>query len=192
MTISLAGVRPRIKVAKAAVIADFDHMEIFLNSAGWTLDANGVSVTSAAASGIMIAVGGFNDQRITASMKFISPTAVGGEDICVIGRFLTNQSGSATYYWARQHQGYFKIGKNVDGTFTTLSQKPYVLAQNTFASFTLEMVGTQITGSIDDGTTALTLRAVDSAISGPGAMGFRSGIGTNSTISCRSWTCEEV
>lgn len=192
MTISLAGVRSRIKIAKAAVISDFDHMEIFLNSGGWTLDANGVSVTSAAASGIMIMVGGFNDQRITASLKFISPTAVGSEDICVIGRFLTNQSGYASYYWARQHQGYFKIGKNVDGTFTTLSEKPNVLAQNTFATFVLEIVGTQITGSINDGSTALSLRAVDSAISGPGVLGFRSGIGANSTISCQSWTCEEV
>lgn len=192
MPYNVYAVRSRIVFSKAATIADWDQLQPYLNSASWTLDANGASVTSAGSSGVQILVGGFNDQKITASMKFISPTAAGSENIGVICRFYTNQTGYATYYLARQHKGVFRLQKVVDGTFTTLSSNSFTLAQNTWATFTLQAVGSALSVSIDDGTSSLSLTATDSAIPGPGCFGFRSGPTDNSTISCRSFTVEEV
>jgi hypothetical protein len=192
MPYNIAAVRSRIVLAKAATIADWDQMQPYLNASAWTLDANGASVTSSASSGVQILVGGFNDQKITASMKFITPTTAGNENIGVMCRFFTNQSGYATYYFARQQKGIFRLQKVVDGTFTTLSSNNYTLAQNTWATFVLQVVGSALSASIDDGTTSLSLTATDSAIAGPGCFGFRSGPTDNSTVSCRSFTVEEV
>lgn len=191
MPYNVQAVRSRISVAKAATIADWYQQQPYLNSAAWVLDANGASVTTAGSSGNLILVGGFNDQKITASMKFITPTTAGNENIGVMARFYTNQTGAATYYLARQHKGVFKLQKVVNGTFTTLASNSYTLAINTWATFTLSVVGTALSATIDDGTTSLTVTASDSAIPGPGCMGFRSGPTDNSTISCRSFTAEE-
>ncbi len=192
MPYNVAALRSRIVIAKAATIADWDQLQPYLNSASWTLDANGASVTSAGSSGVQILVGGFNDQKITASMKFITPTTAGNENLGVMCRFYTNQSGYATYYYARQHKGVFRLQKVVDGTFTTLSSASYTLAQNTWATIVLQTVGSAISASIDDGSTSQSLSASDSAIAGPGCFGFRSGPTDNSTISCRSFTVEEI
>ncbi len=191
MPYNTQAVRSRISIAKSATIADWYQMQPYLNSAGWTLDANGASVTSASSSGVQILVGGFNDQKITAALKFITPTTAGNENLGVLARFYTNQSGYATYYYARQHKGVFKLQKVVNGTFTTLASSSYGLAQNTWATFTLQVVGSALSATIDDGTTSLTVTATDSSITGPGCMGFRSGPTDNSTISCKSWTAEE-
>lgn len=190
MAYNLANARSRILISKAATIADWDSMQPFLNSSAWTLDANGASVTSAGSSGIVILAGGFSNQKITASLKFITPTTT--TDIGVLARYYTNRTGYATYYYARLVGTNFRIGKNVDGTFSTLTSTSFTLAQNTWATFILQVSGSALSASIDDGTTSASLSTTDSAIAGPGGFGFRSGPTNSSTISCRSFTVEEV
>ena len=176
-------------VAKAATIADVYNMDT--GGGTWAIDGSGFSASSGTSNIAQCLVGGFYDQKITASLT--STTAGGTATLGVFARFLTNITGSASYYYARQNAGTFRLQKVVNGTFTTLSSGAFVFTATTWYTFILQCVGTAISCSIDDGAgNSLALSAVDSAIAGPGIMGFRSGPTTGSQISCRSWTCEEV
>lgn len=182
-------IRSRIVRSKAAVIADVYEMDT--GGGTWAIDANGFSATSGTSDIALCLVGGFNDQKITASLT--STTAGASATLGVMARFRTNITGSATYYYLRQNAGTLRLQKVVNGTFTTLASGAFTFTPGTWYTFTLQCVGTAISGSIDDGAgNSLELSAVDSAIEGPGVMGFRSGPTTASQISCRSWTCEEV
>ncbi|MBE7466764.1 MAG: hypothetical protein HS116_25115 [Planctomycetes bacterium] len=193
MFLNTADIRDRIRVELPATIASYDHMHPILNAAGWTLNANGVAVTTSTSSMMALMVGGFVNQKITASIKYTSPTNQGSEDIGLLARLYTNQTGYATYYYCRQTGGNFRIGKNVDGTFTTLANQNYALAQNTYALMILRVIGSSLYAMIDDGVQEpLELNATDSAIPGPGAMGFRSGPTNSSTVAVRSLIAEEA
>lgn len=182
-------IRSRIVVAKAAVIADPYLMDT--GGGTWAVDADGWSATSGSSNITSCAVGGFADQKITASLK--SSTAAGTINMGVTARFLTNVSGSATYYLAQQASGVFRVRRVLAGAFVTLASTPFTVVSGTWYTFILSVVGQQITASIDDGAgNSAILTPTDSNISTAGLMGFRSGPTTASQISCRSWTCEEV
>ena len=189
--ISTQDIRPRIDVSVGATIANWDYLTPILNTAGWVLDANGASVTTATSSILQIGLGGFPNQIITASLKFITPTTAGNEELGVMGRFLTNKSPDATYYYLRQISGQIRLVKVVDGTFTTLASAAYALAQDTWADFTLTMNGSAIEGTIDDGSTSVTLNATDSDIAN-GGFCVRSGPTNAATISMRSFRVQEA
>lgn len=185
MPLNFQNLRSRIVVAKAAVIADWDTMEASVGT--WTFDAaEGVEAAAGVSNRVTILVGGFADCKITANLK--TDTAAGSESFGALARFVTNETGYATYYYARQQQGNFRIQKVVDGTFTTLATVANTIIAGTFYSFVLRVVGTALTASID----AVELTATDSAIAGPGAFGFRSGPTQSTQISCKSWQVEEV
>lgn len=190
--LSTASLRPRLSLAKAQTIADWYNLSPIINSANWILDSDGVGVVTAASSIMAVPYGVGPNGKITTSMKFTSGTG----DLRVLARFLTNQNASsrndATYYWAGCTGTNFRIGKNVNGTFTTLATVAYTLAIDTWAIFTLQVVGDSLTATIDDGSTQGTLSASDSAIPGGGIFAFRSGPTNSCNIKCRSLTVEEA
>ena len=163
-----------------------------LNTAGQVLDANGLGCTTSTSTLWVVSAGGFNDQRITAMLKWLAPTASGSEEIGVMARFQTNEGSDATYYYARVDGGVAKLTKVVDTTFTNLSTGAWSLPVDTFCTITLSVVGNALTATFHDETEVLPdleLSATDSAITTGGLMGFRS---LSSTIACDSFTAEQL
>lgn len=156
---------------KPATIADWYNLSPILNTANWVLGANGVAVVTAASSICAVNFSVGPNALMTARMRFTSGTV----DLRIANRFLTNTAPNATYYWAGVTGANFRIGKTVDGVFTTLATVAYTLAVNVFADFTLSIVGDSLEATIDDGTTQAVLSASDSEIPDPGTHFVRSG-----------------
>lgn len=153
-----------------ATFANWYYLTPILNTANWTIPGGVLSATSASSiCAINKSVG--PNSLFTARMRFTSGTV----DIRIASRFLTNTSPNATYYWAGVTGGNFRIGKTVDGTFTTLATVAFTLTVNTWADFTLEIVGDSIIATVDDGTNDETLSASDSDIQEGGTHFVRSG-----------------
>lgn len=187
--ISAADIPPFAGFSVPATIANWKYLTPV--SGTWTLTANGATVAAASSSICQIAAGGFPNQRITASMKFITPTVAGGEDISVLARYQSNfVAGDRTFYMLRQTAGEIRLVRVLAGTFTTLASAAFALAQDTFATFILTISGSALTGYIDDGSSNVTLNATDTNILN-GGFAIRSGP-TNSTVACRSFTVEQV
>lgn len=153
-----------------ATFANWYYLTPILNTAGWTIPG-GVLTASSASSICAINKSVGPDSLFTARMRFTSGTV----DIRLASRFLTNTSPNATYYWAGVTGGNFRIGKTVDGVFTTLATVAYTLTVNTWADFTLRIVGSSIEATIDNGTTQATLSATDTDIPEGGTHFVRSG-----------------
>jgi hypothetical protein len=179
---------PLAPLIKPATIADWYNLSPLLNVANWVLGANGVAVVTAASSicGVNYSVG--PNALFTARMRFTSGTV----DLRIANRFLTNTSPNATYYWAGVTGANFRIGKTVDGTFTTLASVAYALAINVWADFTLRIVGDSLEATIDDGTTQASLSATDSDIQEAGTHFIRSGPTNTCNIECDSLSVAEA
>lgn len=153
-----------------ATFANWKYLSPLLNTANWTIPGGVLSATSASSiCAINKSVG--PDSLLTVSMRFTSGTV----DLRIASRFLTNTSPNATYYWAGCTGTNFRIGKTVDGVFTTLASVAYTLAVNTYATFTLRIVGGSIEATVDDGSTSASLSANDSDIAEGGTHFVRSG-----------------
>ncbi len=123
-----------------------------------------------------LAVGGFNNQSVTAVCRYTSTTAVGDEDLGILLRFQTNHTPNATYYYIRVDGQQAKITRVKDGTFSTLTQDTFALAQDTDVTITASIEGDSITANFDDGSTDLDLSVEDSSgdkISSGGLIAFR-------------------
>lgn len=156
------------------------YLTPILNTAGITIPG-GVLTMSAASSICAINKSVGPDALFTARVRFTSGTV----DIRLGSRFLTNTSPNATYYWAGVTGAQFRIGKTVDGSFTTLTSVAYTLTVNTWATITLRIVGSSLIATIDDGVTPLTtISANDSAIAEGGTHFVRSGPTNTCAIEC--------
>ena len=168
-------------------------MHPILNSANWLTGETdlGVGFGTGASSFMLVLSGAPTNQKITTSMKYTTGTV----DLRVGVRVLTNLNqdsvNNPTYYWAGCTGTNFRVGKVVDGTFTTLDTVAFTLATDTWCTFTLSAVGSTITGTFNDGTTSDSLSASDTAIPTGGVQMFRSGPTNACNIYCRSWTVEE-
>lgn len=179
-----------ITFAKAATIADYKGIQTILNVAGFTLGAGGVTIAAASASGALITCGGMPNMRITASMKYIAPTVAGGEDLGVVLHWGSNvQAADRNYIMFRQHAGVAKITEVAGGTGTTRASATYALAQDTYATFILERIGSAIRAKIDS-EPDLTATITTGVIPAVGCAGFRCGFSVNSTMVCRDFTVE--
>lgn len=137
-------------------------------------------------------VGGFNDQRATAVMRYTPPTAIGGEDIGVMLRLRSFDSPAIDYYYARCNAGLAKISRISSGTFTTLSSTPFALSQSQDVTITFSVVGSVLSASFSatGGSPAtVNLTAVDTIIPGGGLIAIRS---QTSSIFCKSITIEQL
>ena len=156
-----------------------------LNVANWTIPGGVLSATAASSiCGINKSVG--PNALLTARVRFTSGTV----DLRIASRFLTNTAPNATYYWAGVTGANFRIGKTVDGVFTTLASVAYALSVNTFADFTLQIVGDSIEATIDDGVTQASLSATDSDIPEGGTHFVRSGPTNVCALECESLSVE--
>jgi len=162
--------------------------------------AKGLGVWNGAAptnTSIMFAlgIGGFNDMLVTGLCYYdAAVTAPGNEDLGILGRFLTNHTPNATYYYARVDGQQAKITRIADGVFTTLTQSPFALPAGEDVTITLQCVGGVLTATFTATTPApVALQTDDSAaptyISGPGLCAFRT---QNSSGWCKSLAMQEV
>lgn len=171
-------------LTKAATIADWYWLTPILNTANWALTANGVAVTTSGSSICAINYTcGVND-TLSARMRFTTGTV----DLRIANRFKTNTSPNATYYWAGVTGANFRVGKTVDGVFTTLASVAYTLAVNIWATFTLTCVGSSLSASVNDGSTSASLTATDTDIPQLGTHFIRSGPTNNCSIECDTLT----
>lgn len=190
---SSADLRTRFSLSKAATIADWYYMHPILNTANWLTNETdlGTGVAAAASSMMLVLSGAPTDQKMTASMKITTGTM----DLRIGVRVLTNLSqdsvNNPTYYWGGCTGTNFRIGKVVNGTFTTLATVAFTLASDTWCTFTLSAVGSTITGTYNDGTSSGSLTASDTDIPTGGVQMFRSGPTNSCNVYCRSWTVEE-
>lgn len=189
--------RSRVSLTKNLVSTQtYSHIHKILNSTNVTFDATeGLGRAAAESSIVLVDVGGFADQQMTAVMKYVSPTASGAEDFGVILRCQTTHTtapNSVDYYWARITAGQARITKVLAGSFTTLSSSAWVLTQGTLVTITFSAVGSNLTATFaaTGGSPGnVTLSAVDSDVPDYGLMGFRS---LTSSFYCRSFTAEQL
>ncbi len=158
---------------------DYQHITCRLNSAGSTFDANGLGTGASSTSTVYVVhLGGFNDQQIAATMKYVAPTTQAGSEIGVTARFQSLETtNDSTYYYARVDGGTAKLTKVVGGTFTALASGAWALPQDTYCTITLRVVGSALTATFHDETAGLSdlqLTATDTAIPTGGLMGMRS------------------
>jgi hypothetical protein len=139
----------------------------------------------------LVNVGGFDDQQITAVLKFVAPTTAGSEEIGVMLRVIALDSTDDSYYYARVDGGLAKLTKVVNEIFTTLSQNSFALAQDQLVTITFSVVGSRLSATFDAGGSpaTVTLSATDTDIPSGGLIGIRS---LSSTVYCRSFTAEQL
>lgn len=170
----------------------FSHIHKKLNTAVTAFNGSlGFGAADANSSAVFVDGGGFNDQRMTAVMRFVSPTVAAS---CSLGAFIRCQTldTNPSYYWARVDGGVARITKVLSGTFSTLSSNTFALPQNEDVTITFSAVGTVLSASFvsaSGSAATVNLVATDSSIAGTGLMGFRSLV---SSIYCTSFTAEQL
>lgn len=194
--ISSADIRPRVVLTKNLVTDQtWAGVNRKINVTNCVFDATeGLGRAASESTAVLMNAGGFNDQRVTAVMKYVSPTATSASEIGVIARCntLDNIGTSESYYYARIDNDTAKLTKVVNGTFTTITQTAFPLAQNVLATISLSCQGSSIIATFESAANpgvVTTLSVTDTAITTGGLMGFRS---LSSSIWCRSFTAEEL
>lgn len=106
--------------------------------------------------------GGFNDQRITATMQFPAPTVAGAEHIGVIGRCV-QLDVTQNYYWIGISAGSARIKRMLNGVFSDLATTAYAVAQGVNVTITASIVGSNISAKFvaDSGPADEVLYATD-------------------------------
>lgn len=192
--------RKDLQLVRASLSKDLVAVQNFvgitcrLNTAGQVFNADGLSTGANSTSSFwMVHAGGFDDQRITASMKYVSPTSQASSQLGVVARVQSfEQASDQNYYWARVQAGVARLSKAIGGSFTNLASQAWALPQGQYATITLSCVGNQITATFHDESNTLadvTLNATDSAIPTGGLMGFRS---LSSSIAVKSFLAEQL
>jgi hypothetical protein len=181
-------------IIKPAVLADYDQIQVFLNTSGFAFDAtNGLQVATPASSAGLITLGGhFRNLRMVAELAFLSGTNAGAEDIAIVLNWNGNSTpGGRNYIMARQINGEFRITRVSNGSGATVGTgQTKSLAQGTFATFEIIRKKTSIQARIDGGAW-ITGTILESSVPYEGCFGFRTSFGgSNSTFAMRSFTCE--
>lgn len=170
-------------------MVDWLGVHPIINTSNWLINETNLGMGFATgASSLMLCLSSVGkDMKITTSMKYTTGTV----DLRILARIRSNLSqdsvDSATYYWAGCTGTAFRLGKTVNGTFTTLKTVAYTLPTDTWATFTLKVFGNTQVATIDDGVQAVqTLSDVDTAIPSGGVAAFRSGPTNACNVWCRS------
>lgn len=154
----------------------------------------GLGLGTATSWACFVTAGGFDDQRISATMRYVSPTAQGSENFGVVLRMQcieTSDTTNTDYYYARCQAGNARITRVVGNSFTNLTSQAFVLPQDTDVIITFSVQGSALSATFDAGGSpgTVTLSAVDVQISTGGMMGFRT---TAQTGYCSLFTAEEL
>lgn len=148
-----------------------------LNTSGVAFDVvEGLGEAAANSSVVFVNAGGFPNQKIVVVMNYPAPTTAGNEDIGALLRILSFDSPNASYYYARVDAGFAKITRVLNGSFTTLTQQAFALAQGVDVTITFTAVGDLLTAIFDAGGAPATvnLSVSDNQVARRGVMGFRS------------------
>jgi len=151
----------------------------------------GLGVDTSTSTVALINSGGYPDQKVTAVMRYSSPTTAGSEEIGVMLRILTLDGTDDTYYYARVDGGIAKLTRVLNESFTNLSTQAFALAQDTDVTITFSAVGNTLSASFDAGGTPATvnLAVSDDQIAHRGLLGIRS---LSSTFWCSSVAWEQL
>lgn len=195
--ISSSNIRSKLSLTKNLITDQtFTGFTRKLNTSANFDVTEGFGTASATSTLILIHIGGFDDQKITGGLKWVSPSTTSSYEIGVIARAQTLDSETGNnhvnYYYARADGDTAKLTKVVDGSYTNLSTGAFVLPINTACTITLSCVGSTIGATFTCAGvpgSPLSLSAVDTAITGGGVMGMRS---LTSTVWFRSFTVEEL
>lgn len=194
--ISSGDIRPRFSLTKDLVSDQtFPGLNRKIDVTNITFDATeGLGRASSTTGGVLVNAGCFEDQKITAVMKYVSPTAVAASSLGVIARCntLDSYASQGTYYWAVVENDVAKLRKVNSGSFTTMTSTAWPLAQNVLFTVSLSCIGSAIVATFESSANpgvVTTLSVTDSSISGGGLMGWRT---NSSSHYVRSFTAEEL
>jgi hypothetical protein len=183
--------------AKVSVYKDFVAEPNYVNWMTVTAATSGFDVTEGFGSDTAdtkIAVGfvgGFHDQKATASVKFTSPSVSGTESVNLFVRGSNLSTNTRRRYAAlRLHQGFARltvfVGDGVSDVATLIAQEPWAFEQGVLATLTLQAIGSIYIATMTSATGSpapLTLAGADGQLeSGGGVMGLRT---FSSTMRCR-------
>lgn len=129
----------------------------------------------------LIDCGGFNNQKITGTVRYAAPTAVGSEFIGLMLRCV-QLDGTSNYYWAGLYHGTCILLRVLDGVFTVLKTNPFVTGRDQDVNITFSAVDTTLTATFDAGGSPATVTQTitDANLQG----GFTGSTSINSAI----WT----
>lgn len=171
----------------------FNNITVRNNTAGVAFDVTlGLGEAASNTSVWVFLIGGFANQRLAATMRYVAPTAQANSEIGVMGRFVAPTSTgytTASYYYARVDGGTAKLTRVIGGAFTDIASGAYNLAQNVDVTITLTCVGSQITAAYTGATGNLTLQATDTNITAGGLGGCRS---LSSSIYCSAYSMDQL
>lgn len=171
-------------------VQDWSGVIARTNSTSTVYSANGLGCSSATSIGVVAAIAGSADQRVTATMRYVSPTASGTVNMGVRARIKSLQNSADTYYYvARVHQGVAKLTAVNAGTFSAaISQAAFPLPVDTDVTIAFTLVGSALTATFRaSGVPDVDLSAVDTQITGNGFAGFGA---TSQTCICSAMTVE--
>lgn len=189
--ISHADVRPAISQSWNFVsVQDWAGVIAKTNPSSTVYSANGLGVSTATSIGVVAAVAGSADCRVTATMRYVSPTTSSTVNMGVRARIKSLQNSADTYYYvARVHQGVAKLTAVTAGTFGgAISQAAFPLPVNTDVTIVYTIIGSAHTATFRaSGVPDVDLSGVDTQIAGSGFAGFGS---TSQTCICSAITVE--
>lgn len=187
---------------RADFITDISQSLDFVNVQDWSgviaktnpsstiYSVNGLGCSTATSTGVVAAVCGSADQRVTGTLRYVAPTASGTCNMGVRARIKSLQSSGDTYYYvARVHQGVAKITAVIAGVFGgAIAQAAFVLPPDTDVTIVYTIIGSAHTATFRaSGVPDVDLSAVDTQISGNGFCGWGA---TTQTCICSAMTVE--
>lgn len=148
--------------------------------------------TSNSSTHVLVAMGGFNDQKMTAKLRWGNFTTQANSDIQVYCR-IQGLDATKTAYVARMDNDVARISKMVAGSYTNITSTAMACAVDQDIIISLQVIGNSLTATFENVTAnpgvVVTLTGTDSTITSGGLMGYGS---LTSTVWCKSFTAEEV
>lgn len=160
----------------------------------------GLGLATATSWAALVHGGGWRDQRVTATMRYVAPTAQGSENFGVIlcvRCIETGDAASTHYFYARCQTGNARITRVVGNVFTNLTSQAFVLPQDTDVVITFSAVrsgsSVALAAEFDAGgspaTATLSAADTSSELLLGGLPGFRT---TSQTGYCSQFTAEQL
>ncbi len=148
-----------------------------LNSASAVFDANGLGPTTNTSVILTPRIGWFSDQSITSTMKFLSATTLGNEQLGVMLRFRSNTVPYVEYYYVRLRLGEARISKVslTNHTTTDISTASFPIAQDQEFTIAAQVIGNVISATFtatSGSPSPVNISAIDSEIA-IGGLGLR-------------------
>ncbi|MBK9073278.1 MAG: hypothetical protein IPL79_20095 [Myxococcales bacterium] len=141
---------------------------------------------------VLVGMGGFNNQKMTATLRFGNFTTQANSDIEVYCR-IQGLDATDTCYVARMDNDVARISKMIAGSYTNITSTAMACAVDQDIIISLQVIGSALTATFENITAnpgvVITLTGTDTTITSGGLMGFGS---LSSSVWCKNFTAEEV